>query len=204
MEGKFERIKNNVMSLASRFVKCYKGYLLVFFIVFLIGFLTGIFTCSSYVEDLTCENLINTYLYSFLQNEMTFFSFFLTLSIFFILMCAFTIFLVRNKFMIAINVILLFLLSYIFGFDLCIVIMCLGLSGIIFGVLFYCLFWLVIFIFYMCIMSIFCKKVISKERCVETFKSMFLSALYFILLSLIVLFVSCLLFSIIHIFVIVD
>lgn len=204
MEGKFERIKNNVMSLASRFVKCYKGYLLVFFIVFLIGFLTGIFTCSSYVEDLTCENLINTCLYSFLQNEMTFFSYFLTLSIFFIIICTFTIFLVRNKFMIAINVILLFLLSYIFGFDLCIVIMCLGLSGIIFGVLFYGLLWLVIFIFYMCIMSIFCKKAISKERCVETFKSMFLSALYFILLSLIVLFVSCLLFSIIHIFVIVD
>ena len=204
MEGKFERFKNSCFSITSRFFKNYKNYLLVFFIVFLFGFLTGIFTCSNYVADLTCENLINKYLYSFLCGDMTFFSYFLTLSIFYIIICLFTILLVRNKFMVVINVFILFLMSYVFGFDICIVIMCLGLSGIIFGVLFFGLFFLCVFLMYMCIMSIICKAVINIEKCEYTFKVVFINCLYFILASLILLFLSSLLFSIIHIFVIVD
>ena len=63
MDEKYQRIKNNIINFSSRFLKNYKYYLLVFFILFLIGFLTGIITASDYSKDLTCENLINIYMY---------------------------------------------------------------------------------------------------------------------------------------------
>ena len=136
MDEKYQRIKNNIINFSSRFLKNYKYYLLVFFILFLIGFLTGIITASDYSKDLTCENLINIYMYSFLKREMTFFSYFLTMALYFAILLLFTTLLVRNKFMIVINTIILVLIAYIFGFDLCILMICLGLAGVILGALF--------------------------------------------------------------------
>ena len=118
MNEKFERIKNNCFSIASRFLCCYKYYLLVFFILFFIGFLTGIFTCSGFAKDLEVEHLINPYHYDFLKNEMTFFSYFLTLAVYFLILSFFSIICVRNKFFIGLNAVILALLAYIFGFDL--------------------------------------------------------------------------------------
>lgn len=203
MEGRWQRVKNNIVSIASRFVMDYKNYLLVFFIIFLFGFLTGIFTCASYSSDLEVSNLINKYLYEFICNDIGYFSYFLTLAIFFAIICVFTILFVRNKFMLCINVFLLFLMAYVYAFDLCIVIVCLGLSGIICGALFLGVLGILVFLSYICIMSIVAKNIISKDRCIEL-KMVIHNCLYFFVLAIIILFLSSILFAIIHIFVIID
>lgn len=203
MKENIERIKYNIINIASRFFICYKNYLLVFFIIFLFGFLTGIFTCSQYSSDLTCENLINKYLYNFLCNEMNFFTFFLILSLFFLLISVLTIILIRNKFMVVVNIFAMFLMSYVFGFDLCIVVVCLGLAGIILGILFLGVLGVGVFGAYISIMSIVCSQAFRKDTC-NTFKSLFANCLVFVLIAIILLFFSTLLFSIIHIFVIID
>lgn len=204
MGCKFQRIKNNIISIASRFVLNYKNYLLVFFIIFLFGFLTGIFTCSSYSSDLEIDKLINKYLYDFLCGEITYFSYFLTLAIFFLIVCVITIFLVRNKFMVVFNVFLLFIMAYIYAFDMCIVIICLGLSGVVCGALFLGVFGVVFFIFYMCIMAIIAKSVIGRDKCYVEFKYVLHNCSYFFVLALITLFLSSILFATIHIFVIIE
>ncbi len=203
MEGRWQRVKNNIMSIASRFVMDYRNYLLVFFIIFLFGFLTGIFTSASYSSDLEVDNLINKYLYQFICNDISYFSYFLTLAIFFAIICVFTIFFVRNKFMLCINVFLLFLMAYVYAFDLCIVIVCLGLSGVICGVLFLGVLGICVFLLYICIMSIVAKNIVSKDRCLEL-KMIIRNCLYFFVLAIIILFLSSILFAIIHIFVIID
>lgn len=202
MNDKFERIKNNCFSIASRFLRFHKFFLLVFFIIFFIGFLTGIITCSGFAKDLEVKNLINPYLYDFLRNEMTFFSYFLTLSVFFVLLSLFTIFCVRNKFFIGLSAIILFLLAYIFGFDLCVVIICMGLAGVVLGVIFMGLLGFLIFSLFICILAMVCKRILKDKNCDD--KKMFLKAvLCLICLALIILFFYCLFFSLIHIFVIV-
>lgn len=203
MNDKFERIKNNCFSIASRFVCCYKLYLLVFFIIFFIGFLTGIFTCSGFAKDLEVNNLINPYLYDFLKNEMTFFSYFLTLAVYFLLLCLFTIICVRNKFFIGLIAIILSLLAYIFGFDLCVVIVCMGLAGVILGIIFMGLLGLVIFSLFICILSIVCKRILKDKNCDDR-KLFFRTILFLFFLALVVIFFYCLFFSLIHIFVIVE
>lgn len=204
MDEKYQRIKNNIINFSSRFLKNYKYYLLVFFILFLIGFLTGIITASDYSKDLTCENLINIYMYSFLKREMTFFSYFLTMALYFAILLLFTTLLVRNKFMIVINTIILVLIAYIFGFDLCILMICLGLAGVILGALFIGLLGIVCFGVYILILSIQAKKVLYKMHCEE--EKLYFLKCYLILSAiwLIIMLVSIMLFSIIHIFVIVE
>ena len=118
MGEKCDRLKNNINRFASRFWFEYKYYLLVFFIIYLVGFLTGIFTCTSYIKDVSIDNLINKYLYNFIANNTTFFSYFLTLSVYFVIIFLFTFLCVKNKFMTIVNVVLLALMSYIFGFDI--------------------------------------------------------------------------------------
>lgn len=204
MNDKFERFKYNISNIASRFFKKYKNYLLVFFIIFLFGFLTGIFTCSSYASDLSCENLINKYLYNFLCNSSTFLSYFLTITIYFLILCSFTIFCVKNKFLLILDMFVLFLIAYVFGFDLCIVVVCLGLSGIILGIIFLGIFGVLGIFNYLCIMSIVAQNVCAKDGCKEEFKCYFKNCLIFVFLAIVILFLSCLFFSIIHIFVIVE
>ena len=202
MNDKFERIKNNCFSIASRFLCCYKYYLLVFFILFFIGFLTGIFTCSGFAKDLEVEHLINPYLYDFLKNEMTFFSYFLTLAVYFLILSLFTVICVRNKFFIGLNAVILALLAYIFGFDLCVVIICLGIAGVILGIVFMGLLGVLVFSIYICMLSLICKRILKDKNCDD--KKIFLKTILFlILLALIVIFFYCLFFSLIHIFVIV-
>lgn len=203
MKENIERIKYNIINIASRFFICYKNYLLVFFIVFLFGFLTGIFTCSQYSSDLTCENLINKYLYNFLCNEMNFFTYFLILSLFFLLISVLTMILIRNKFTVIVNIFAMFLMSYVFGFDLCIIVVCLGLAGIILGILFLGILGVGVFGAYISIMSIVCSQSFRKDTCC-TFKSLFANCFVFVLIAIILLFFSSLFFSIIHIFVIID
>ena len=71
-------------------------------------------------------------------------------------------FFTRNKIFYIINIIIIFLISYIFGFDLCIIVATLGLSGVILGVFTLGLLGILVFITLMIIMSIACKR--CKEK----------------------------------------
>lgn len=206
MNDKFLRAKTIIFNNTGRFLKIYLKYLLVFFVLFLIGFITGILTCSKYISDITCANLINKYLYNFLLNECNFFSYFLSVGLFYLIICLIVILLTRNIFFMIIDCLILMFMAYIFGFDLCIIFCTLGLSGIICGFLFLGLLGLLVFIIFMIILAVAFKRCREKKYICHTFEKKEYIKLYFILifLSLVVLLVSCILFSIIHIFVIVE
>jgi hypothetical protein len=206
MIGKYSRFKFNILYQAGKFISFYKNYLLVFFIVFLIGFITGIMTCSHYSNIITYENLINKYLIKFLTKEHKFTTFFLILSAYFIIISLVAILFTKNIFMIVIDFVVLLLTSYIFGFDLCIIILSFGLAGVIFGVVVLGLMGFLIFTFLQLILSVAMKRCIVAKKSCDGLKSSHYAKVYCLLiaLSLFCLYIMCMLFSIIHIFIIVD
>lgn len=202
MKEKFFKFRCNLISLFGKIFNTYKYYIITLVIVFLIAFITGIMTCTEYLDNIDCSNLINKYLLNFLKKESTYIVFFLMLSMYFLIIAIFIILFTRNYFMFIIDYILLALLSYIFGFDICIFIMNLGIAGIFFGILVLGLFGLVIFISLITIISIASKKVRNKDFCDN--KSYFKLYMIFIFISEFALLLLSLLLGIIHIFVIVD
>lgn len=206
MQERFYRAKNSIITNLSKFILRYRVYLLVFFVIFLISFVTGICTCASYASDITCENLINKYLYSFLCRDLSYFSLFLIYSLYFALVALFIIFLTRNIFISVVDGILLALMAYIFGFDLCVIILSLGLSGIILGILVGGLLGIAIFCLIVLMISIATHRYRTQKRmcgdeCDTKYWAIYLTI---ILIAMLIIFIGCLLFSIIHIFVIVD
>ena len=205
MREKFLKFKHYFLEFIKRLIKNHKYYIVLFVVLFLISIITGIITCAKFADDLTCENLINIYLYSFLKKDYTFFSLFLILSVFFIIICFFTIFLIKNRFLLFFAILLFVLGAYIFGFDLCVVILCLGLSGIILGIIFWGIGGILLFLSYIMLFSIVIKNNFSKN-CAGCYERNSYKKLCFllVLVGLIILFFMCFFFSIIHIFVIID
>ena len=206
MKEYFERLKGILSNIIFKFFSCYKIYMLVFFVVFLIGFITGIMTSASYASSIDCEHLINSYLYNFLIRESTMFGLFLTLAIYLCIVFVLMITLSKNMFLIVIDSILLFLMAYIYGFDLCIIIVTLGVAGVFFGILIWGLLGVLLFFILISLLSLICSKVREEKRsCSSNEKSYYVKAyIVFLIISLFVLFLMCILFSIIHIFVIVE
>lgn len=133
MKTKLIRIKETILRSICRLFQVYKYYLIVFFIVFLIFFITGIMTCAKYSSDISCGNLINKYMYSFLTRELSYISFFLVSTIFFVLASLIFLLLTNNLFFKILDILILILMSYIWGFDICVIILTLGLAGVFFG-----------------------------------------------------------------------
>jgi hypothetical protein len=108
--------------------------------------------------------------------------------------------------MIVVDCILLSLMSYIFGFDICIVILSFGLAGVFFGILILGLLGLLVFFIFLIIISIACKRFFISKKACDNNSNSFYVRIYMLLLALstALLFLLSLLFSIIHIFVIVD
>jgi len=206
MKVKFSRIKNNLIFQTGKFLSFYKIYLLVFFIIFLIGFITGIMTCSHYASSITYENLINSYLMSLLTKDSTYLSFFLKLLVWFIIIAIFITTFTKNKLIIVINTIILLLMSYIYGFDLCVIILSFGLAGIVFGILILGLLGIVLFFVLILIVSIATKRFLLNKKTCDPLPNFFYIKLYVMLIAIasLILFILSLLFSIIHIFIIVD
>ena len=183
----------------------YKVYLLVFFVIFLISFVTGICTCAGYSADIDCSNLINKYLYSFLCRNISWFSLFLIYSVYFCLLSLFIVFLTRNLFFTIIDGAILALLSYIFGFDVCIICVCLGLSGVLLGIIIGGVLGLIIFSLIMLLISIACKRYREYHRnCIDNNTKYWAIYLGIVVVGILVFFIGCLFFSIIHLFVIVG
>jgi len=200
------KLKTYIINNTSKILRIYGKYLLVFFILFLICFITGIMTASKYVDDLTCKNLLNKHLYSFLLNDINFFSYFLSISIYCAIIWILAIILTRNNFFIILNFIVFMLISYIFGFDLCVICVCLGLSGVVIGILIYACVGIPLILLFMLYFSIVCKECRDNKRGCSRLSAKDKRYLFLILfiLFLFLLLVWSILFSIIHIFVIVD
>ncbi|MGN0960807.1 MAG: hypothetical protein ACI4PF_01255 [Christensenellales bacterium] len=206
MKEKWGRIKYTILGETGKLFGIYKYYLLVFFIIFLICFITGILTCASYSADISCGNLINKYLHSYLCKDTTYIGFFLMLSLYFLIFTLFITLLTRNVFIIIIDGIIFVFFSYILGFDVCIIVISLGLAGVIFGILIYGLLNILIFINIILIISIACKRVKDRKKMCHTFDNSQYIKIYIFLIVIgeILLFLLSILFGIIHIFVIVD
>lgn len=206
MKEKWGRVKFTILSEASRLFARYKYYLLVFFVLFLICFITGIMTCINYSSSISCDNLINTYLLGYLQKSSSWIGFFLIMSLFFLIISLFIIIFTRNILFVIMDILILLLTSYILGFDICIIIISLGLSGVIFGILVYGLLGILTMLIIMFILSIAVKRLRDKQKmCPSIDNSQYFKVyLLLLILGLLVLLVMSILFGIIHIFVIVD
>lgn len=203
---KTTRFKEILIKNISKLLKLYSSYLLVFFVFMLIGFITGILTASKYSELIECEHLINKYLYRFLLNDINFLSYFFSVSIILLIIFICIICFTRNKFCIGLNFLLTLIISYIFGFDLYVVFISLGFAGIVLGIIVYSFIGFSIFILIIFIQSFVCKNCIdSKKSCLILSKSDCRKVyLICIFLSFLMIFIWSILFSTIHIFVIVD
>lgn len=202
MSEKSNRFRNQISNIISNFIRQFKGKILMLCIIFIISFITGILTCIEYSDMVTCENLIDKYLYSFLLNDINFLSYFLMMAVFYLLFGFLCVLFSQSKFMCVINIVIFCLINYIFGFDLCIVIISLGLSGIIFGILFRGI-WILVIFTHLLLLAVVSNCAFSKDKCVDK-KALF--KLFFLLsiIAFVILFVSIILFSAIHIFIILE
>lgn len=193
-----------VLERSKRLIKGCKGYLILFLVLFLLGYLTGIFTAGSYAGDLSCDRLINTYLYSMLTKGMKSFTYFLVLTIYFAIVVLFVAIFTRNIFFIVLDCILMVLMSYIAGFDITIIFVTLGLSGIILGFLTYGI-WGVLFFANLSLVFAVSSSISTKRRNCEI-KDKGYIRLYFslFLVGILYLFLISMIFGLIHIFVIVG
>lgn len=206
MKEKFSKLGDYIKLSCFRLLNYHKGWIFAFSVVFLITFITGIMTCVHYLDIVTYENLINEYLIKLLVKDSTYLSFFLMMLLWFLVVSVVVIICTKNLFFVVIDFILLGLMSYVWGFDICIIVMTLGLAGVIYGIVFLGVLGIIVFISILLLMSIACKKFFTTKNVCdnETKKDFFKLFCVVILLGIVVLFVMSLLFSSIHIFVIVD
>lgn len=206
MNERYYRIRSSVISCTLKFLKRHLREIIICSVIFLLGFITGILTAMEYSSDIDCSNLINKYLYNFLLNEVNFLSLFLSMGIMLVLYVCIVSLLSRNTFFVVLDLILLGLMAYVYGFDLLIICISLGLSGIILGILFWGVLGIVIFELIIIIISIAWRRLREyKKSCIQYSNADYFKLYFFItLLTLLVLLVMCILFSIIHIFVLVE
>ena len=198
----YDLVKNCLIRLTNN----HKGWLISFGIVFLTAAITGIMTTINYLDIVTCDNLINKYLLELLAGERSYISLFLISCFWLLLTILFVIWFTKNIFFVVMDFLLLSVLSYIWGFDICIIVMTLGLAGVVYGVLVLGLIGIIIFSIIIYIFSIACKKfVTTKNTCPTELNRQYLVVfLCFTVVGILALFVMSLLFGSIRIFVIVE
>lgn len=204
MKPIFYKIKNSFSYKISCLLRDNIRWFISFVCTFLIGALTGIFTASKYAADLEPSNLINEYLYSLLTKDKAMLSYFIILVVYFTLVSLFVIFLTRNRLMILVDGLLLFFMSYIWGFDICVIFVSLGLAGIILGFICNVILGLIFFLNLCLIFAIVAKMKTCEKK--PYYKQNEYVRLYVVLwlIGIVILFLISLIFSLIHIFVIVG
>ncbi len=204
MKPFFYKTSSVMWARAVRVIKAYKGFLILFFSLFLLGFVTGIFTAGGYASDLGADSLINEYLYKVLTKDTKSLTYFLILTFYFSLVVVFSSVFTRNIFFVVLDAIIMLLSSYVWGFDITIIFVCLGLSGIVLGFLTYGVIGLLFFLNLSLIFAISSFLSFKRRNCEISGRG--LGSLYFSLFVVgeIYLFTIAIVFSLIHIFVIVG
>lgn len=204
MKPFFYKASNILIPRIREIIKRYKGFLLFFCAVFLLGLVTGIFTAGGYSGDLDAESLINEYLYNVLTKSSKTLTYFLILTFYFAVVVLFSSLCTRNVFFIVVDSLLMLLMSYVWGFDITIIFVCLGLSGIILGFITYGVIGLLFFINLSLIFSVASTLSFSRRNCEIMGKDFALLYFSLFLVGVVYLFLISFVFSIIHIFVIVG
>lgn len=204
MKYKFEFIKDRCFRIFSKIIKEYKYYLILFTVFFVIAFATGILTARKYSNDLTADNFINQSIVEFLKKEKGVFSLFFSYYFWFLLISFFTYLFTKNILLNVLEIIFFMLLSYIIGFDLCVFIYAFGVVGIIFGIVVYGVFIVLTALTYILILSIVTKKLKQQTHTCSDIVEMRKIFWCLIILAGVMLFINCILLSILHIFVIID
>lgn len=204
MKPFFYRTSSVIWARTERIIKAYKGFLILFFALFLLGFITGIFTAGGYASDLSAESLINEYLYKVLTKNTKSITYFLILTFYFSLVVVFSGVFTRNIFFVVVDGIIMLLSSYVWGFDITIIFVCLGLSGIILGFLTYGVLGVMFFINLSLIFSVSSSLSFKRRNCEISGRGYFSLYLSLFLVGVIYLFLISIIFSLIHIFVIVS
>lgn len=204
MKPFFYKSSSIIWARTKRIIRAYKGFFILFFSLFLLGFVTGIFTAGGYASDLSAESLINEYLYKVLTKSTKSITYFLILSFYFAIVVVFSGVFTRNIFFVVVDCIIMLLASYVWGFDITIIFVCLGLSGIILGTLTYGLIGVLFFVNLSLVFSVASTLSFRRRNCEISGRG--LGALYFSLFGVgeVYLFFISIIFSLIHIFVIVG
>ena len=206
MKEKWCRFRDSIGLWFKRIINTHKWWLIVFCVVFLISFITGIMTCVNYFDVVSYENIINKHLSDLLIGEKTYISFFLIMCLWFLVIFFFLIWFTKNIFFVVVDFILLSLMAYIWGFDICIIVMTLGFAGVIYGIIVLGVLGIIIFLNITIILSLVCKKFFEfRNNCSnEIMREYFWQYFILVILGILTLFIMSLLFSSIRIFVIVD
>lgn len=206
MVCKLSLIKDRLLGGFCKILNELKYYLIIFTIFFIIAFVTGILSASKYSQDITAENLINETLLEFLKKEKGVFSLFFSYYFWFFTLSLFIILFTKNLFINILEVIALMLLAYIIGFDLCVIFFSFGLVGIIFSIFIYGILMLFVCMTLIFILSFATKLLKNKVNCLVSRDKRGLKSVYltFLILQFVILYVLCILLSILHIFVIID
>lgn len=205
MNCKYDLFKHNLNCYFKKIFLNIRGYFLLYLLLFIIAFITGIFTASRYIDDISYDNMLCTMLIDFLKRDKGIFSLFFSYSIWYLTFILFIVFFNKNIFCGIVNVVVLFFFSYIIGFDLCVIIVSFGLTGIIFGVFVYGLFSILAFLSLIIIISLSFKRFRLKySLCGEERKELMCNYILFAVLGLASILLACILLSIMHIFVIIG
>lgn len=199
-------LKDRLFSIAKDILINLKYYLIIVALIFTISFVTGIFTAYKYAGDITAENFIHQSLLSFLKNDKSIFSLFLSYYFWFVIFSILVIFFTKNVFINIIEIVALMLCGYIIGFDLVVFVLSFGFVGIFFGIFIYGILMILNCALVVVILSIATKNMKEKISCnsIQDRRNLIMTYLCLLILSAIILFLFCILLSILHIFVIID
>lgn len=199
-------VKDRLCNTFVKLIKDLKYYIILFLIFFIIAFITGFLTASKYSSGLSYSNFINEKIVEFLKKEKSTLSLFLSYYFWILLLSLFTICFTKNLFLNILEIISFMLYSYIIGFDLCVFIYSFGIIGFVFGVFIYAVLMILTMLTYLFILAIATKILKNKSVCIGKGNIKDIRKTYFLLLLLqcFILFLLCILFSILHIFVIID
>lgn len=203
---KFCVIKDRCFRSLKELIIRYKYYIIIYSILFVIVFATGIFTALKYSKDLSPDNFINKTMLEFLKKEKGVFSLFLSYYFWFFLLSFIAMFFTVNVFINIIEILASLLLVYIIGFDLCVMFFSFGIVGIIFSIFVYGLIMMLSFICFIFIISISTRLLKSGNYvCSRSEKKEILKTyLFFLIILTILLYLLCMTLTILHIFVIID
>lgn len=201
MANSFGRISNILTSCLSRIFKKFKWQILIYGVLLLLSFLTGIFTCVSYLGKVEVSNLINKYIYEFLTRDKSVISYFFTMSIWFALFAICAVVFRKSKFFIFIDIIACMLALYIAGFDIVILCTCLGFFGAVISIISFG----IVGMFFYCILILLITMISNREFVTSSCNNFdYKNYFVLVLIGVILQFLIILLFSPIHLFVIVE
>lgn len=183
MTNFFKKLKEEFIKI----INCNKLFLVFLLIAFCLGLIIAIINLVSLKSVIIFNNLADVCLLRYLGKEISLFSFFLQRFFAYLLLFCFVILLCFNKFTSFLICFLTLYLTYLFVFDMGVVIICFGFFGIIFAIVNILIFNLC----YLCLifsLSLFCKSCYGRN-----YFNNLCCQYQFILILLLVLTVLCLL-----------